>query len=172
MSEELVKRLRDKTGDAAKDADEAADEIERLKRDAELQKAVTDLAYLPARHMAEKVEARDKTIARLEHALLTERGKTERADEVAQGLMLERDALRDLTLELRAYLDSAGDDESGAISEQIGAFLTANGIKQPCHSPYCECERGKCSHPGFYDARHEPLRRAALAPAAPKEQTP
>jgi hypothetical protein len=26
---------------------------------------------------------------------------------------------------------------------------------KPCHSPYCECEAGKCTHPGFYDARHE-----------------
>ena len=25
---------------------------------------------------------------------------------------------------------------------------------QPCHSPYCECERDKCTHPGFHDARH------------------
>jgi len=27
-----------------------------------------------------------------------------------------------------------------------------SGIK-PCRSPYCECEHGKCTHPGFYDAR-------------------
>lgn len=24
---------------------------------------------------------------------------------------------------------------------------------KPCNSPYCECERGKCTHPGCYDAR-------------------
>lgn len=24
----------------------------------------------------------------------------------------------------------------------------------PCHSPYCECDAGKCTHPGFFDARH------------------
>jgi hypothetical protein len=24
---------------------------------------------------------------------------------------------------------------------------------KPCRSPYCECEIGACSHPGFYDAR-------------------
>jgi len=24
---------------------------------------------------------------------------------------------------------------------------------KPCHSPYCECEVGKCSHSGFYDDR-------------------
>jgi hypothetical protein len=26
---------------------------------------------------------------------------------------------------------------------------------KPCKSPYCECEIGKCTHPGFYDARGE-----------------
>lgn len=25
-----------------------------------------------------------------------------------------------------------------------------------CRSPYCECEHGKCTHPGCVDARHEP----------------
>lgn len=31
-------------------------------------------------------------------------------------------------------------------------------VKQlkPCRSPYCECEQGKCTHPGFFDARHLP----------------
>lgn len=28
---------------------------------------------------------------------------------------------------------------------------------KPCHSPYCECTPHKCSHPGFYDARHLPF---------------
>jgi len=23
----------------------------------------------------------------------------------------------------------------------------------PCRSPYCECDPGKCTHPGFHDAR-------------------
>ena len=27
-------------------------------------------------------------------------------------------------------------------------------MKKPCRSPYCECTKGKCTHPGFYDARH------------------
>lgn len=26
---------------------------------------------------------------------------------------------------------------------------------KPCRSPYCECDHGKCSHPGCYDARGE-----------------
>ena len=25
---------------------------------------------------------------------------------------------------------------------------------KPCRSPYCECDFNKCTHPGFYDARH------------------
>jgi hypothetical protein len=28
----------------------------------------------------------------------------------------------------------------------------ADGL-QPCCSPYCECEKNKCTHPGFYDDR-------------------
>lgn len=31
---------------------------------------------------------------------------------------------------------------------------------KPCRSPYCECDRGKCTHPGFYDARHEQAEQA------------
>lgn len=27
---------------------------------------------------------------------------------------------------------------------------------KPCRSPYCECTKGQCTHPGYYDARHEP----------------
>lgn len=30
---------------------------------------------------------------------------------------------------------------------------------KPCRSPYCECDIGKCTHPGFHDARHEPPQR-------------
>lgn len=28
---------------------------------------------------------------------------------------------------------------------------------QPCRSPYCECEPGQCTHPGFHDARGEAI---------------
>lgn len=31
------------------------------------------------------------------------------------------------------------------------------GDLKPCRSPYCECDQGKCTHPGFYDARGEEL---------------
>lgn len=31
--------------------------------------------------------------------------------------------------------------------------------QRPCNSPYCECEPGKCSHPGCYDDRHYPPRQ-------------
>ena len=30
-----------------------------------------------------------------------------------------------------------------------------SGDLRPCRSPYCECDPGKCSHPGCYDARGE-----------------
>ena len=33
----------------------------------------------------------------------------------------------------------------------------AQPVLKPCHSPYCECTEGKCTHPGCYDARHEPF---------------
>jgi hypothetical protein len=38
---------------------------------------------------------------------------------------------------------------------------------KPCRSPYCECDSGKCTHPGFYDARDKPQPAAwvGLAPA-------
>ena len=26
----------------------------------------------------------------------------------------------------------------------------------PCRSPYCECNEGACTHPGYFDARHIP----------------
>lgn len=29
---------------------------------------------------------------------------------------------------------------------------------RPCHSPYCECDFDKCTHPGCYDARHIPFK--------------
>ena len=48
--------------------------------------------------------------------------------------------------------------------------------KKPCHSPYCECTVGECTHPGFYDARHEPLPKELLNAAPPQppvvEQVP
>lgn len=28
---------------------------------------------------------------------------------------------------------------------------------KPCRSPYCECKRDACTHPGFYDSRHIPV---------------
>jgi hypothetical protein len=35
-------------------------------------------------------------------------------------------------------------------------------VTHPCRSPYCECEAGKCTHPGFHDARH-----LSMSPTAP-----
>jgi len=33
------------------------------------------------------------------------------------------------------------------------AFNAGQGTLKPCRSPYCECEVGKCTHPGFYECR-------------------
>lgn len=29
-------------------------------------------------------------------------------------------------------------------------------LEEPCNSPYCECDVGKCSRTGYYDNRHGP----------------
>ena len=60
--------------------------------------------------------------------------------EMADGAISFRD---EVIANLRAQLAEARSDQ-----KPIAA--------QPCRSPYCECELGKCSHPGFYDARHMP----------------
>ena len=43
-----------------------------------------------------------------------------------------------------------------ALRTAIEAAL-AQPVVKPCHSPYCECAEGKCTHPGCYDVRHEPF---------------
>jgi hypothetical protein len=42
---------------------------------------------------------------------------------------------------------------------------------KPCRSPYCECAEGKCTHPGFYDARgsSEPTTAAECLAASYEE---
>jgi len=30
-------------------------------------------------------------------------------------------------------------------------------MDHPCRSPYCECTKDQCNHPGFFDARHYPF---------------
>lgn len=30
---------------------------------------------------------------------------------------------------------------------------------KPCRSPYCECTKDQCTHPGYYDARHLPFQQ-------------
>ncbi len=48
---------------------------------------------------------------------------------------------------------------------------TARNLKVgACRSPYCECSQGRCSHPGFYDARSEPMPEPAQATALPVQQ--
>ena len=45
------------------------------------------------------------------------------------------------------------------IDRELGLWKEQEQELKPCRSPYCECERGKCTHQGFYDARHEPARQ-------------
>jgi len=54
-------------------------------------------------------------------------------------------------------LTDAETDASASVAGLIAA--PAAPTTHPCRSPYCECDRGKCTHPGFHDARHEPLPR-------------
>ncbi len=35
-------------------------------------------------------------------------------------------------------------------------------MTKPCKIPYCECVVGKCTHPGFHDARSPDARGQAL----------
>lgn len=50
---------------------------------------------------------------------------------------------------------SDGRHRYGPFGECMGTTCKAQSILHPCRSPYCECEPGKCTHPGFRDARHE-----------------
>ena len=45
------------------------------------------------------------------------------------------------------------DDSVGTLQGAAEAIRSRGPKLKPCRSPYCECDRGKCSHPGFYDAR-------------------
>lgn len=51
----------------------------------------------------------------------------------------------------------------GTAVSQVGRRIdpteiyAAEADLKPCRSPYCECSRDQCTHPGYYDARHEPL---------------
>lgn len=67
------------------------------------------------------------------------------------------------TLEaLEALLPSPEDDNHDGYDARdvrewrSSAASLREAMKQPCRSPYCECEQGHCTHPGFYDARHAP----------------
>jgi hypothetical protein len=50
---------------------------------------------------------------------------------------------------LRSAIVSSGKVISSGVKAETGNNLV------PCRSPYCECDVGKCTHPGCYDARSE-----------------
>jgi len=65
----------------------------------------------------------------------------------------------------RAAALSAANKLAGLIGD-VKRFLDAPAQKsesKPCRSPYCECDKGKCTHPGFYDARGEGLEQHTKA---------
>lgn len=55
---------------------------------------------------------------------------------------------------------SDGHHRYGPSGECMGATCKAQSILHPCRSPYCECEPGECTRPGFRDARHEVIESA------------
>jgi hypothetical protein len=79
-----------------------------------------------------------------------ELGAAKAENERLRGLLRD---LREITSEYAwdADLEARVD---AALSQQAEPVEPAPA--QPCRSPYCECDAGKCTHPGFYDARHEP----------------
>ena len=56
------------------------------------------------------------------------------------------------------------DDSAGTLQGAAEAVRARRPKLKPCRSPYCECDHGKCSHPGFYDARGEPWPPAQRKP--------
>ena len=43
-----------------------------------------------------------------------------------------------------------------ALQARLGQTEDEPVSLKPCRSPYCECDSGECTHPGFYDARDKP----------------
>lgn len=41
---------------------------------------------------------------------------------------------------------------------------------KPCRSPYCECTKNQCTHPGYYDARHLPFEYPPMNTNKPTHQ--
>jgi hypothetical protein len=61
-------------------------------------------------------------------------------------------AVKDAITALRSRLEQPED-----VTEiNFGNIADEPVSLKPCRSPYCECDSGKCTHPGFYDARDKP----------------
>lgn len=52
-------------------------------------------------------------------------------------------------------VERANDEE--VLQGLVDSYNARVAPTKPCHSPYCECSLGQCTHPGFHDARGEPL---------------
>jgi len=54
------------------------------------------------------------------------------------------------------YLETCEEFNHGRIwNERHTVAPSQEPALKPCRSPYCECDQGACTHPGFYDARGE-----------------
>lgn len=53
---------------------------------------------------------------------------------------------------INAAIAMLGQLIDAARKDQGGGNAPVQDLR-PCRSPYCECEPGKCTHPGCYDAR-------------------
>jgi len=58
---------------------------------------------------------------------------------------------------LRTKVDDAqARQDVFALQARLGQTEDEPVSLKPCRSPYCECDSGECTHPGFYDARDKP----------------
>lgn len=64
-----------------------------------------------------------------------------------EGIIVEGDGVQPVEEEDELSLVDAD------FAEMEARVFAAQLQLQPCRSPYCECEPGKCTSPGFYDAR-------------------
>lgn len=65
-------------------------------------------------------------------------------DGLVLALFHEVEQLRDAYLNMRDWAEKNG------VNTTAG---NTDSVLRPCRSPYCECDPGKCTHPGCYDAR-------------------
>lgn len=73
-----------------------------------------------------------------------------------------RDAVGQYSCKGCAFLTNGCEMGSAATCTSLGRedgrsiiWVKVEPATKPCRSPYCECDEGKCTHPGYHDARGE-----------------